>query len=587
MFKKIAGILPQGMAIKESFSQGYSISTAKSDMFAGITLGIVAMPLAMALAIASGAPPQYGLYTSIIAGALIAITGGSRFSVSGPTAAFVVILFPITQTYGLGGLLLATVMAGIILVIMGITKLGKLIQFIPAPVTLGFTTGIAVVIAILQLSDLFGISGASGDVFQQLEHLGTNISSTNWQDLFLGLLTFSILAIWPKLNIPIPSHLFALFFVTILALLLAHFFPENPAVLLGDKFSWTLDDGTSGTGIPPVLPEFVMPWNMPNADGTSIGLSWDLIQKLLPSAMAIAMLGAIESLLCAVVADGLGGSKHSPNTELIGQGLGNIVAPFFGGITATGALARTATNIRAGGKTPVASVIHSIVILLSILAFASFLSYLPMAALAGLLLMVAWNMSNAEQFFRIIKVAPLDDTLVLISCFSLTVLFDMVIAVGVGVVSASFLFMRNTAAVTDLRPMADSKRQSLNLPDKVAYYQVIGSLFFGAAEKALSRLGVLGDKNLDATVVLLLDMNQVNSLDITAIDTLDRTLRNLKHHEIRVVIIDLAPHLWLKLKRAKINKDYWLMQASNQESAIEKARHILSEIEAEAESDNL
>lgn len=579
MFKKLASILPNGMAIKESFSNGYSISTAKNDLFAGITLGIVAIPLAMALAIASGVPPQYGLYTSIIAGALIAITGGSKFSVSGPTAAFVVILFPITQTYGIGGLLVATVMAGIILVIMGITKLGKLIQFIPAPVTLGFTSGIAVVIAILQLSDLLGISGNSGDVFHQLEYLGTHISQTNWQDLSLGLLTFFVLAIWPKLNIPIPSHLFALFFVTLLALLLAHYFPENPATLLGDKFSWTLPNGTSGTGIPPVLPSFDMPWNMPNADGKTLGITWELIQKLLPSAMAIAMLGAIESLLCAVVADGLGGSKHSPNSELIGQGIGNIVAPFFGGITATGALARTATNIRAGGKTPMAAVVHSVVVLLSILAFAPFLSFVPMAALAGLLLMVAWNMSNAEQFFRIIRVAPLDDVLVLLACFSLTVLFDMVIAVGVGIVSASFLFMRNTAAVTDLKPMADSKRQLLNLPEKVAYYQVIGSLFFGAAEKALSRLGMLGDKNIDATEILLLDMSQVNSLDITAIDTLDRTLRNLRHHQIKVIIIDLAPHLWLKLKKAKIQKDHWLMQASNQESGINKARNILTELE--------
>ena len=549
--------LPFASALKDTLKQGYTFQDLRADLLAGITLGIIAVPLAMALAIASGVPPQYGLYTAIVAGAVIALSGGSRFSVSGPTAAFVVILLPVTSQYGLGGLLLATLMAGAIQLSMGLLKLGRLIQFIPAPVTLGFTAGIALVIASLQLKDFFGLSGMDNTAhfFTKLMDFFNLVGQISLGDFLIGAVTLATLILWPRLKTAIPGHLPALVLGTALALMGGYWLTDFNVVLLGDQFSWTLHEGTpnevSGRGIPPVAPSFLLPWLMPNANGEAIGFSWELFSALLPAAFTIAMLGAIESLLCAVVGDSLTGTKHDPNAELVGQGLGNLVVPFFGGITATGALARTAANIRAGGRSPFSALFHALMVLASVLIFSEWLSYLPMAALAGLLLMVAWNMSEVHHVLRMLKTAPAGDLLVLITCFSLTVMFDMVLAVSVGIVLASLIFMGQMAQATQTYTLTKREHQDMELPEGVAYVRIAGPLFFGAAEKALGRLSQVSE-GINAVFV---DMHQVPSLDITAIDSLNNAIRKLSLEGKSIVFIGLNPRLILKLRRAGINKN--------------------------------
>lgn len=563
--------LPFASALKETLRQGYRLADLRADLLAGITLGIIAVPLAMALAIASGVPPQYGLYTAIVAGAVIALTGGSRFSVSGPTAAFVVILLPVTAEYGLGGLLLATLMAGGILVTMGLLKLGRLIQFIPAPVTLGFTAGIALVIASLQLKDLFGLEEMdnSAHFFIKLTDFANLLPAISWGDLSVGLVTLFTLIFWPRLKLPLPGHLPALVLGTGLALLGSQWLPGFEVTLLGDQFQWTLGE-ESGRGIPPVAPSFVFPWLMPGVDGEPLGFSWDLFAALLPAAFTIALLGAIESLLCSVVGDSLTGSKHDPNAELVGQGLGNLVAPFFGGITATGALARTAANIRAGGRSPFAAFFHALMVLACILIFADVLSWLPMAALAGLLLIVAWNMSEAHHLVKMVKTAPANDLLVLFICFSLTVVFDMVLAVGVGIVLASLLFMGRMAQVTESQPLTAAEREELDLPETVAYFRIAGPLFFGAAEKTLGRLTRISS-GIDA---VFLDMQQVPTLDITAIDSLSNAIKQLQDDNKQVVFIGLSPRLILKLRRAGLGKGELITYARSAEAASQRWKRL-------------
>uniref|UniRef100_UPI003A843270 C4-dicarboxylic acid transporter DauA n=1 Tax=Marinospirillum sp. TaxID=2183934 RepID=UPI003A843270 len=539
--------LPFATALRETFRQGYTFQHLRADLLAGITLGIIAIPLAMALAIASGVPPQHGLYTAMIAGAVIALSGGSRYSISGPTAAFIVLLLPVTQQFGLGGLLMATLMAGAILLVMGLLKMGRLIQFIPAPVILGFTSGIAIVIASLQLKDFFGLAAMenSDHFFIKLLTFVQQLPNIHWADACIGLVTLGCLILWPRLKTPLPGHLPALALGTGLALLGPHLFTDFAPQLLGDQFSWQQGE-LSGQGIPPFAPQLSWPWDYPNAQGEPIGFSWDLIQALLPAALTIALLGAIESLLCALVADSLAGSRHDPNAELIGQGLGNLVAPFFGGITATAALARTAANVRAGGHSPLAAVIHALVILGCILLIADWLAQLPMAALAGLLLMVAWNMSEAHHVKRMLQTAPRPDLLVLLTSLSLTVVFDMVIAVSVGLVLASLLFIARMAQLTSCQPLSAAERDQLQLPAHVAYFRLQGPLFFGSAEKALGRL-----KQVDPDIQrVIIEMQGVLSLDITAIHALKSNLQSLQDQHLDVTLIGLSDELIAKLQKA-------------------------------------
>ncbi|OQX33958.1 MAG: C4-dicarboxylic acid transporter DauA [Oceanospirillales bacterium LUC14_002_19_P2] len=429
-------------AIKQSLQEGYRARDLRKDCVVGITVGIVAVPLSMALAIASGAAPENDLYTAIIAGFLIALFGGSRFNITGPTAAFVVILLPITQQYGLGGLMVATIMAGLILLAMGLLKLGKLIEFVPYPVTVGFTAGIGVVIATLQLKDFFGLTiHEMPELYlAKVQAMVLALPSLNIWDTLTASVTLATFLVWRKFSRRLPPHLPALIVGSLCAWIITQLVNNPDIATIGSRFSWSIE-GMSGQGIPPLLPHFALPWNLPGPDGQPLGLSYRLIKDLMTAAFAIAMLGAIESLLCAVVADGMTRTRHNPNSELIGQGIGNIVAPFFGGIPATAAIARTATSIRSGSVSPVAAMIHALFVLLSVLLLAPVLSIVPMASLAALLMMVAWNMSEAPHFIRVVRVAPRQDVAVLLTCFALTVAFDMVIAVTVGMLLAGLLLI--------------------------------------------------------------------------------------------------------------------------------------------------
>lgn len=540
-----------GAGLREALEDGYNGSRLRADVLAGLTVGVVALPLAMALAIASGAPPQHGLYTVIIAGVVAALAGGSRVNVTGPTAAFVVILLPVTQQFGLGGLLVATVMSGAILVAMGLGRLGRFIELVPYPITIGFTAGIGVVIATLQIKDFLGLplGTLEGHYLVKVQTLLEALPGFQWDAFAVGAVTLAVMILWPRTGINLPRHLVALVAGSLLAAA-GGLLPGFEVATIGSQFSWTLD-GVTGSGIPPATPGFAWPWNLPGASGEPLGLDFDLIRALAGPAFAIAMLGAIESLLCAVVADGMAGTRHDPDAELIGQGLGNFIAPFFGGIPATAAIARTATGIRAGATSPVAAIVHAAVVLAAVVSLAALLGRIPLAALAALLLMVAWNMSEAHHFGRILRVAPSGDRIVLVTVFLLTVLFDMVLAVAVGMVLAALLFIKRSIDLTETRlwmPVAHGHED--DVPGNIAVYDVNGPLFFGAAHKALKVL-----RHVDRRVgVVILDMRDVSMMDMTAIVVLESIVHQLDRDGIPLVINELEPRLLLKLRRAGLRK---------------------------------
>jgi SulP family sulfate permease len=543
---------PLFSACRQSLRAGYSWASLRGDLVAGITVGIIAIPLAMALAIAVGVAPQHGLYTVLVAAPLIALCGGSRFNISGPTAAFVVILLPITQQFGLGGLLLCTLLAGGILIGLGLLRAGRLIEFVPYPVTLGFTAGIGIIIATLQVKDLLGLQLNASPVhyLDQLRLLVQALPGIQAGDTLVALTSLLILILWPRWVPRIPGHLVALLGGALLGLLLEKV--GLPIATLGERFSYSLD-GVSHPGIPPFLPGFSWPWQLSGADGAPLPLSFELIRQLLGPAFAIAMLGAIESLLCAVVADGMTGSKHDPNAELIGQGIGNLVAPLFAGITATAAIARSATNVRAGACSPLAAVIHAIVVLLAIVFLAPLFSYLPMAALAALLVIVAWNMSEAQHVLHTLRIAPRGDVLVLLTCLTLTVLFDMVLAVGVGLLLAAGLFIRRMGALTEAERLRGQQHQALSeLPEHVLVFAIRGPLFFGAAQRTLEAL-----RRLDPQVrLVILDLSAVPLLDMTAIAALLSVVQEYRRQGIAMIIVGAAPSLRLKLRRAGLQREH-------------------------------
>ena len=542
--------LPLFAAWREASRAGYGLHALRGDISAGLTVGIIAIPLAMALAIAVGVAPQHGLYTVLLAAPLIALTGGSRFNVSGPTAAFVVILLPITQQFGVGGLLLCTMLAGLILIGLGLLRAGRLIAFVPYPVTLGFTAGIGIVIATLQLKDVLGlsVSGQPQHYVEQLMLLARALPSAQPGDALVAALCLGVLIVWPRLVPRVPGHLVALTLGALAGLALEA--SGIPVATLGERFSYSLD-GVMHPGIPPFLPDFVWPWLLPGPDGQPLVVNFELFHQLLAPAFAIAMLGAIESLLCAVVADGMTGSNHDPNAELLGQGLGNLVAPLFGGITATAAIARTAANVRAGAFSPMAAIIHAGVVLVAILWLAPLFSYLPMAALAALLLMVAWNMSEAPHVVRTLRIAPRGDVLVLVTCLVLTALFDMVLAVGVGLLLAAGLFVKRMSELTDTtRLRQDQNRLLRDLPDHAAAFAIRGPLFFGAAEKALAVL-----RRFDPDVrVVIVDISAVSMLDMTALAALENLLLDYRKQGIALILAGTSARVRLKLRRAGIHR---------------------------------
>lgn len=501
--------------VRAMLRRGYSFDDLGADVGAGVILGIVALPLSMALAIAAGAPPENGLYTAIVGGVVIALAGGSMLSVSGPTAAFVVLLAPVTARYGLEGLFVATMLAGGFLVALGLLRLGGLIQFIPFPVTTGFTAGIAVVIATLQLGDLIGIGSLEGDrIWDRISDLIGRLPDTRWPDVAVAAVTVGVMVVFPRITRRIPVPLVALVAATILGVVLATM--GHDVATISTRFG----------GIPAVPPLPRLPWS-------GSGITWNVVRELLPTAGAIAMLGAIESLLCAAVADGMARAKYDPDSELVGLGLGNMVVPFFGGFAATGAIARTATGIRSGSRTPVAVVVHSLLLLASMIALARLLGYIPMAAMAALLLVVAWNMADAESFVRVTRIAPRSDVAVLLVCFGLTVLFDMVIAVTIGVLLAAMLFMRRMVEISGATLIGGGKDHEVTgLPPGVVFYDIAGPLFFGAAEKALDALTIIeGDVH-----TVIIDLEDVPAIDATGLVALDSAVRRLNGSGIKVIL---------------------------------------------------
>lgn len=537
-------------ALRRSLQSKPSYLDIQSNVLAGLTVGVIALPLSMALAIASGVPPQHGLYTAMVAGIIIALTGGSKVNISGPTAAFVVILLPIVQKFGIGGLLVSGMMAGLILILMGVGKLGRLIEIVPYPVTVGFTAGIGVVIGTFQIKDFLGlnIESMGGHYLDKLSLILHALPSINWQETLIGALTLAILLIWPRFRSKVPGHLVALLLGCLAAWLFSRFLPNFSVATIGSRFHFEIN-GITGNGIPPLLPSFEWPWNLPGADGSPVGLNFNLVRLLFPSAITIAILGALESLLCAVVADGMSGKKHNPNDELIGQGIGNLLVPLFGGIPATAAIARTAANIKAGGTLPLSSVIHGLFILIGILLLAPLLSYIPMSSMAALLLMVAWNMSEARHFIRTVRIAPRGDVFVLMTCFLLTVLFDMTVAVAVGMGLAAVLFIRRTISLTHTSTI-ESSREEYDLPEHTVIYDVNGPLFFGSAQKALKTISTVQP---DVRIVVL-DMSEVTMLDMSAIVAMESIANDLSARNIGLIINNLQPRMILKLRRAGIRK---------------------------------
>ena len=572
-----------GWGLRQKLREGYTRGDFRADLMAALVVGVVALPLSMALAIASGATPERGLYTAIIAGVTCALLGGTRFQVTGPTAAFVVILVPIVHQFGIGGLLVAGMMAGVLLLLMGLARLGKLMQFVPHPVTSGFTMGIAVVIGVLQLKDAFGLSACpatgppvegclakSEGTIDFVARVVEARAGINGWDLAIAVLTIVLLLGIPRIIKKVPAPLIALTIVSLVVVVCGHFLPVDwhfHATTIGSKFQYTLAGGATGHGIPPLPPLPVLPWNITDAKHAAFSLDYHTIRALMPSAFAIAMLGAIESLMSAVVVDGMSGTRHDPNAELIALGVGNILCPFFGGIAATGALARTATNIRAGARSPFAAVMHAIFVLACTIALAPLVAYLPMAGLAGLLIIVARNMSEARHFFRLTRIAPKHDVIVMLTCFTLTVVFDMVIAVTVGVVLAALLFMRRMSVLTRAELEAPHELK-VAIPAGVRVYEIAGPLFFGAAKSAMEVLHTVGDK--DHTYIL--DMHQVPTIDATGLVALESVLDRLHRSKIKVIFAGLATEVTEMLERAGIKREVGkIAYAPDVETAISMA----------------
>jgi SulP family sulfate permease len=554
--------------LRARLREGYSIKDFRADLLAALVVGVVALPLSMALAIAVDVPPQHGLYTAIIGGFICALLGGTRFQVTGPTAAFVVILVPIVHRFGLSGLLVAGMMAGMILIAMGLARLGKLMEFVPHPVTSGFTMGIAVVIGVLQLRDALGVTlPRTEGTFEYLAALWHARGHINPYDTGIAVVTVALLLGLPRVLKRVPAPLVALTIVSLVVVICQRWWPDFHASTIGNLDKFTIKIGNETIhGIPPLPPIPMLPWH----GGEGIALDYHTIRELLPSAFAIAMLGAIESLMAAVVADGMSGSRHDPNAELIALGIGNIVCPFFGGIAATGALARTATNIRAGARSPFAAAMHAIFVLACTIVLAPLVAYLPMAALAGLLIIVARNMSEARHFARLLRIAPRNDVLVMVTCFALTVVFDMVIAVAVGVVLAALLFMRRMAVTTTVElETAQELGLGIDLPPGIRLYQVAGPMFFGAAKSAMEAIATVGSGS-DHTFVL--NMQHVPTIDVTALVALESALDRLYRSRIKVIFAGLTPEVAELLDRAGIKRQPGrLAYAPDVETAISMA----------------
>jgi SulP family sulfate permease len=570
--------LPAG-AMRAVWREGYTRAELRADVLAGLVVGIVALPLAMALAIAVGVAPQYGLYTSIVAGAVVAALGGSRLQVTGPTAAFIVILAPIYSRFGMSGLLLSGLMGGLMLIAMGLGRLGQFIEFIPHPVTTGFTAGIATVIATLQVKDVLGLSlsRAPESFFDRIALMWRARGSASLAELAIATATLALLLGVPRLTRRIPAPLVAIPLAGVLAAILNHLWPGHAVATIASRFHATVG-GHVFSGVPPFPPMPMLPWTAPGPGGAALHLSLATLRELLSGAFAVAMLGGIESLLSAVIVDGMAGTRHDPDAELLALGIGNVVTPFFGGIPATGAIARTATNFRSGARSPVASIVHALTVLIAVIVLAPLIGYLPMAGLAALLLLVAWNMSEVKHFAHILRVAPRSDAFVLVTCFVLTVVFDMVVAVSVGVVLAALLFMRRMAELTHTRLTGEGSRGAgptgipPGLEKKIAIYDVAGPLFFGAAQKAVGSLAAIDDR-LKALIVRL---DQVPIMDATGLVALESAIAGLSNRGCLTILSGLQKQPRGLIERAGLEKRGWkLLIRPDTQTAIDAATSLV------------
>ena len=510
---------------------------------AGIIVGIVALPLAIAFGIASGVGPTEGLITAVVAGFIISLLGGSRVQIGGPTGAFIVIIYGIIQEFGLGGLMVATVMAGILLVLMGVFKLGNVIKFVPYPVIVGFTGGIALTIFSSQINDLFGLglTDVPANFIDKWICYFQNFSHVNWWALGIGVASVLIIVYTPKISKKIPGSLVAILVMTVLGWVQKTYAHVGTITTIGDLYELP-------TGIPaPRIPALQL------AEGQNFV---DLLRTLFPAAFTIAMLGAIESLLSAMVADGAIGDKHDSNIELIGQGVANIVSPFFGGIPATGAIARTMTNINNGGRTPVAGLIHAVVLLLILLLLGPLVGYIPMPCLAGVLVVVAYNMSGWRSFVSLAR-NPKSDFAVLLVTFFLTVVFDLTIAIEIGLLLAIVLFLKRTNETTVIRSFHDEidpgenldvtiHEEKIHIPQGVEVYEIDGPYFFGIANKFDEIMKTVGD----TPKVRIIRMRKVAFIDSTGIHNLENLCLQSQKEGIRVVLSGVSPHVHATLLKA-------------------------------------
>ena len=507
-----------------STMKNYSKENFMADLMAGIIVGIVALPLAIAFGIASGVSPEKGIITAIVAGFIISFMGGSKVQIGGPTGAFIVIIYGIIQEYGISGLTVATLMAGVLLILLGVFKLGAVIKFIPYPIIVGFTSGIALTIFTTQIADIFGLQFGDekvpGDFIGKWLLYFKHFDTVNWWNAIVSFASVFIIAITPKFSKKIPGSLVAIVLVTVVVYLMKMYGGITCIDTIGDRFT-----------IQSQLPDAVVP-----------ELNWEAIKNLFPVAITIAVLGAIESLLSAAVADGVIGDRHDSNTELIAQGVANVVTPIFGGIPATGAIARTMTNINNGGKTPIAGIIHAVVLLLILLLLMPLAQYIPMACLAGVLVIVSYNMSGWRTFKGLLK-NPKSDVSVLLITFFLTVIFDLTVAIEWGLVIACVLFMRRVMETTEISVIKDEidpnkesdlevHEENLIVPEGVEVYEINGPYFFGIATKFEEMMANMGDR----PKVRIIRMRKVPFIDSTGVHNLSNLCDMCKKDNIQVVL---------------------------------------------------
>ncbi len=515
----------------------YNKEKFMADLMAGLIVGIVALPLAIAFGIASGVSPEKGIITAIVAGFLISALGGSRVQIGGPTGAFIVIIYGIIQQFGLSGLMVATMLAGVFLILLGVFRLGTIIKFIPYPIVVGFTSGIAVTIFTTQIKDLFGLTIAEvpADFVAKWIVYFKHFDTLDWASTVVGLLSVLIIALTPKVSKKIPGSLVAILVMTLGVWLLKEFAGITTVKTIGDFYP----------NIKAQIPALTVP-----------DITWEQVKLLLPPAMTIAVLGAIESLLSATVADGVTGDRHDSNQELIGQGIANVCTPLFGGIPATGAIARTMTNINNGGRTAVSGIIHAVVLLLIFLVLMPLASYIPMACLAGVLVIVAYNMSGWRTFRELLK-NPKSDVSVLITTFLLTVIFDLTIAIEVGLVIACLFFMRRMAETTQVSVIADEidpnadtdfevHDEHLVIPENVEVYEINGPYFFGIANKFEDLMAALDNH----PKVRVIRMRHVPFIDSTGIHNLQNLIAMSHREGTHIVLSGVLPNVRAVLENA-------------------------------------